>query len=352
LLGLSLSTARRSGHYIIGEKPPEWLQQFYAFLHDEAVQSGIYGLRNLKIVRLDDGTFGVASNCFFANDHTGDHISKVDAQVYTSGKAKPQQEKAKKFLSDLGVRELGEAEEIELILKARYTKEADIPDDKTYLRDLKRFVSLTEQQPEKARLFAPYYILQGEDDDWYQPGDIYLDQPYRQTDLSTYYSRLGDDVDCAALHAFYRSCGIALKRIRTFAEVVAVRVQLKIKEGYCRDNPQWSYLRSVGGDRHTSPIDRDYYIPELPEILRTPSIELSRLIWRTLTSLPSDSEYFKATYQRNNLWGARYADSRLVHELRAAKWVPQGDGKFVRPAAAVLDSLPEGFLPSMRAMRV
>jgi hypothetical protein len=77
----------------LGQKPPEWMQQVYAFLHDEAVQSGIYGLKNLKIVRLDDGTFGVASNCFFANDHTGDHISKVDAQVYTSGKAKPQQEK-------------------------------------------------------------------------------------------------------------------------------------------------------------------------------------------------------------------------------------------------------------------
>jgi len=208
---------------------------------------------------------------------------------------------------------------------------------------LKRFVSLTEQQPEKAKLFASYYILQGEDDDWYQPGDIYLDQPYRQTDLSAYYSRLSEHADCAALHAFYKVCGIALKRIRTFAEVIGARVQLKIKRGYCNDNPQWEYLRSVGGDRHTSPIDRDYYIPELPGILRTPSIELSRLIWRTLTSLPSDSEYFRAIYQRNNSWGARFADSRLVHELRAAKWVPQEDGKFVRPAAAVLDSLPEGF---------
>ncbi|MGJ4928819.1 hypothetical protein ACQR1I_06050 [Bradyrhizobium sp. HKCCYLS2038] len=54
----------------------------------------------------------------------------MDALIYSSGRSKPQQEKEKKFLSDLGVRELGEAEEVELILNARYTKEAEIPADK------------------------------------------------------------------------------------------------------------------------------------------------------------------------------------------------------------------------------
>ena len=32
-----------------------------------------------------------------------------------------------------------------------------------------------------------------------------------------------------------------------------------------------------------------------------------------------------------------------MHELRAAKWVPQGSGAFVRPAAASRELLPEGF---------
>lgn len=331
----------------LAQKPPEWLQQLYALLHDESGPSGLmHRLRNLKIVRLQDGAFSVAAHCFFANDHTGDRIATVDANVYTSGKAKPQQEKAKKFLSDLGVRELGEAEEIELILKARYTKEAEIPDDKTYMRDLKRFVQLAEQQPAEAKLFALYYIFQGEDEDWYTPGDIYLDHPYKQTDLSAYYTRVEEDVDCAALHARYQDCGIAVKRIRAFAEAVGARTELKIEEGVCRDNPQWAYLRSVGGDRYTSPRDRDYYIPELPELLKTPSLELSRLVWRTLTSLtslPSDPDYLTATFRRNHSGGTHYAHSRLVHELRAAKWVPQRDGAFVRPAEASRELLPEGF---------
>ncbi|TFW57955.1 hypothetical protein CT676_27560 [Bradyrhizobium sp. MOS001] len=327
----------------LGQRKAEWLQQFYALLHDETLESGIHRLKNMKIVRLHDGTFSVPANCFFANDHTGDDISTVDSRVYASGRSKSQQEKARKFLSDLGVRELGEAEEVELILKDRYTKEAIIPNDKTYLRDLKRFVALTEKQPETAKLFAPYFIFQGEDDDWHTPNGVYLDEPYKQTDLSAYYTSIGEDADCVALHARYKDCAISIKRIAAFAEAVGATVQLKIEQGYCRQNPEWAHLSSVGGDRHTSPIDRDYYIPHIQKLLKTPSLELSRLIWRTITSLPAESNYWKAAYRRNLSGGTNTAASRLVHELRVAKWVPQGNGAFVGPGAASRELLPEGF---------
>lgn len=145
-----------------GTKPAEWFQQLYALLNDEA--SNPRQMKNLRIVRLRDGDFSTAGQSFFASDHSSDRIATVDERVYSSGRSKPQQEKARKFLADLGVRELGEAEEVELILKTRYTKEAEIPDKKTYLRDLKRFVALAEQQPEKAKLFAIYYIYQGRTD--------------------------------------------------------------------------------------------------------------------------------------------------------------------------------------------
>ncbi|MCC8978915.1 sacsin N-terminal ATP-binding-like domain-containing protein [Bradyrhizobium acaciae] len=327
----------------LGQKSPEWLQQFYGLLHDDTIQSGLHRLRGLKLVRLQDGTFEVAANAFFGNDETDDNVATVDPRVFTSGRSKPVQEKARKFLSDLGVRELGEAEEVELILKARYTEEAEVPDDKTYRRDLKRFVGLVEQQPATAKLFGPYYVFQGEKEQWHTPGSIYLDQPYQETDLSAYYSRLGKNTECVALHARYQDCGIALKRITAFAKAVGAITNLTISEGYCHNNPQWPYLRSVGGDRHTSPIDRDYFIPMIMELLKTPSLALSRLIWRTLTSISPGSHYWKATYQRNNSWGARTAESRLVHELRAAKWVPQRDGQFVRPSDAMRQLLPEGF---------
>ena len=103
------------------------------------------------------------------------------------------------------------------------------------------------------------------------------------------------------------------------------------------------YLRSVGGDRNTSPSDRDWHIPKLAEFLKSPSIESSRLIWQTIMSIPSGSDYFQAAYRRNYSGGTHDADSRLLHELRAAEWVPKSDGAFVRPAAASSELLPKGF---------
>lgn len=326
------------------QKPPEWLQLFYALLHDEIEQSGgINQIKDLKIVRLRDGDFGVAANCFFENDHPGDGLLTVDALAYTSGRSKPQQEKAKKFLTNIGVRELGEAEEVELILKSRYTEEAKIRNHKRYLSDLKRFIGLVERQSDKVKLFSSYYIFLGDDDQWHMPNGIYLDQPYKQTDLFAYYSRLGADAKCAALHESYRECGIAVKRVSAFAESVGARVDLEIVARDCWQNPKWSYLRSVGGDRYTSPIDRDFYIPKIFELLQSPNLDLSRLIWRRLCTLPSYPDYLQATYRRNQSWGAHYAESLLVHELASAAWVPQGDGVFVPPAEASRELLPKGF---------
>jgi len=325
-------------------KPPEWLQQFYALLHDETAESGLsFRFRNLKIVRLRDGSFSVATSCFFQNDTSSGAMPTVDTLVYTSGKSKPQQEKARKFLTDIGVRELGEAEEIELLLEARYTKEAEIPDTKTYRSDLKRFVALTEKQPEKAKLFASYYVFQGQDDNWHTPSGIYLDTPFRQTDLSAYYGLLGDEAECVPLHGSYCDGAISIKRLRAFCEAVGAKVDLTIERGSCRNNPQRAYLYAVSGDRNTSPRDEDYFIAHLPELLEVPSIELSRLIWRTLTSLPVDRDCLHAAFRRNYSGGTHYADSRLVHDLRAAKWVPQRGGTFVRPAEASSELLPEGF---------
>lgn len=62
-----------------------------------------------------------------------------------------------------------------------------------------------------------------------------------------------------------------------------------------------------------------------------------------MISLPQHPNYLQATYQRNHSWGAHKADSQLVHHLRTAAWVPQGDRVFVRPAEASSNSLPEGF---------
>ncbi len=324
------------------QKKPAWMQELYALLHAEA-KDQVYRIKNLSIVRLSDGNLCVGAQAFFAAANTGGGVPVVDNATFTSGSSKNQQEGAKNFLSLVGVREIGEAEEIELTLKSRYTEEADAPDDATYFADLKRFIAITEKQPDAAEMFKGSYLFQAKDEIWYRTGNLYLDQPYLDTGLSAYHEALAPHDRLATLHGRYESCGIEPERLGKFAKAVGAQIGLQIFVGSCSDNPDWNYLSGAGGNRMGYFINRDYYIPHLEELLKTPSIALSRLVWRTLRSLPSYPNYLQATYQLNRAYGARNASSRLVHELRAASWVPQGDGVFVRPADASRELLPKGF---------
>ena len=62
-----------------------------------------------------------------------------------------------------------------------------------------------------------------------------------------------------------------------------------------------------------------------------------------MCSLPRHPNYLQAVYQKNESSGSRQADSQLVHRLKVAAWVPQGEERFVLPKDAVRDLLPQGF---------
>lgn len=324
------------------QKSVAWMQELYALLQAEA-GNDIHRLKTLRIVRLTDGNLGRADQTFFDSGATARDVPTVDQAAYASGSSKSQQDGAKEFLSKIGVRDIGEAEQVELILKRRYTKEAQIPDDKTYLNDLARFVALVENEPHKASMFLDFYIFQGDGDEWHIPRGIYLDRPYCDSGLSAFYEALSPDGQPRPLHARYLKCPIDTNKLGKFAQAVGARTTLEISKSNCSNNPQRQYLYSSGGIWTYNGIDRDYFIPHLDETLRSPSVELSRLIWRTLRALPSYPDYLQAVHRYNASHSAHYAASRLVHELRAAAWIPQGDGKFVRPADASRDLLPKGF---------
>ena len=80
----------------------------------------------------------------------------------------------------------------------------------------------------------------------------------------------------------------------------------------------------------------------MDQLLAKPTIQIAKLIWHTMCSLPT-AECLKATYRKNWSSGTREADSQLVHHLRKAAWIPQGNDLFVTPVEAVRDLLPEGF---------
>ena len=341
----------------LSSKSIDWHQQLYALLYSElASEGGAYQFKSSQIVKLFSGEYGVGKKCFFPDEDDQDDsdLPRVNAEVYTSGRSKAQQHNARKFLEEIGVRVVGEAEQVELILKKRYTRDVEIPSEKTYKRDLKRFVALVENEPATASLFKVHFVFKCEDDQWHTPNGVYLDTPFMDTGLGAYYESLADNAKKFSLdHALYQKAGVSLRKIAAFAKAVGAISELQISTCHCYQNPEWSYLSQVGGERHTSPIDRDYDIEGLAELLKAPTLALSRLVWRTMAALPNDGRHLVATYRRNASAGSRQAASSLVHVLRSAAWVPQGHESFVRPSEASRDALPEGFPfdPGMRWLK-
>lgn len=75
-----------------------------------------------------------------------------------------------------------------------------------------------------------------------------------------------------------------------------------------------------------------------------PYLALSRsLVWNTLSDRSHDKNILKAIFRHNQSNYPHRAASQLVHQLRNIAWIPQGDNKFVRPAEALRDLLPDGF---------
>jgi hypothetical protein len=323
----------------LGTKPVEWHQQFYSLLYKElSPDAAIHRLKSLNVVRLSDGSYSAGSKCYFPTDGVEhDLLPRVDRAVYSSGKSKTQQEEAKKLLEEIGVHEVGEKEHVEAILRQRYTSDNFKPQK----QDLKRFIELVENDSNTAKLFEHYYIFEGKDGKWQKPRSVFLDQPFMDTGLAAYYDALGERASCVALAPSYEKSGIPIESLVKFARAVGIRAQLEVTPVSCSSNPGWPYLSSAGRDRYGTPIDRDCIIDNLEQLLAKPSVAISKLVWRTMSSLPHQTRCFQAEYgpaRKSKFW-----DSQLVLSLRSAEWVPQAGSSFARPAEASRDSLPDGF---------
>jgi hypothetical protein len=329
----------------LASKPVEWHQQMYSLLSNE-IQGMASNLRNREmvrlklrsIVRISDGTYKTGNECYFPSNgiEHDEFLPRVDVNVYSNGKSKTQSTDSRRLLVELGVSDVGEAEQVHAILKRSYNSE----DFKPEIKDIERFVALVENEPGQAKIFADYYIFKRSDDKWGMPSQVYLDLPFVETGLAAYYDAVDNSLN-KSLSNDYKNTSVPLDKLRKFAESVGVHTCLKVTETTCKNNPQYRYLVNVPGERWTSPINEDYEIEFIDKLFVSPTVELSRLVWRTMCNQPK--RILKARYRKNESNGSRYGDSQLVHLLRKTAWVPQKNGTFVKPSTASRDQLPNGF---------
>jgi len=336
----------------IARKDDAWVMRFYALLGEakDDYHKNIYPT-DLRIVRVE-----------VVNGH--DHVSPDEAyfppeqetslprdlhfvkpSVYRTGGSKTQKMFAASFLEGIGVRPYDAKAVIELRLGHYDDPPNQIGDG--YYKDMSRFVAYWKKYPADADLFKRHSFLLGLDAEgnrhWDKPTLLCMDKPYLETglaDLQNIHKKL---VLWEGYHD--KLTKLSGEEFVNFLQAIGVETRLQIVKASCDRNPEWSYLSSVPGERLTSPINRDYTIRGLDQLLAKPSLQISRLIWRTMCSLPRypDPDCLIATYQKSERWGRHCTASQLVHALRQHSWVPQGNGIFVRPAEGTRELLPEGF---------
>lgn len=336
----------------LSKKSSEWHQELYSLLDQESEAKGeIYRLKRCRIIRLTDGSYATGRACHFSDEpsSTADGVQCVDPAVYTAGKGKAQQESARRFLEAAGVTAVGERQLVEAILKGKYAGERRTLNERSYLVDLRRFMKLLDDDPSSVSILALFPLFMGKDNKWHKAAEIYLDAPYVDTGLSEYFG-LGGSAQLFPLADFYQALKIDTVKIARFVEKLGGRSKLTVKGAYCRNNPRWDWLSSVGGERYTNSIDQDYVLDQFSALVAKKSVKIAKLIWNTMCTIagtsnddnPHDNPLW-AVYRRNRQGGAHKARSQLVHQLCREAWVPQMGGDFVKPGHARRELLPEGF---------
>ena len=329
-------------------KTDKWHQVMYSLLYRDLKHSTDQ-LETLCIVRLSTGEYRAGTECYFPTEDVQEDsaLPRVATGIYASGGNKAERADARSFLEAVGVREVGEYEQVEAILKRRYTRDAKVPSKETYEKDLRRFISLIQDNPQTARVFSNYWIFEREDAQWGCPGQVYLDSPYLETGLHAFYRRSNDDEQGdrpVGLADRYLKIRISREALADFAKATGVQSRLSIERQSTNSHPNANRLRRSywnGARRTHTAINTDWTIPDLKLLLENPTESLSRLIWKTMAE--ADQQVLTARFRPNQQYVTNIEPSTLVLVLRELPWLPQRGGAFVRPAEASQDLLPEGF---------
>lgn len=330
----------------LANKDHEWHRKLYEllseYIHANQRQYGNYNsirdvIKLLPIVRVSNGMYLKGVECYFpSSDVESDtRFPRVEKWTYLSGNTT--NKKIYDFFEAIGVRVVDEKVEAEAILREHYTESSsNCGPSSPNIMHVVQFAKLVQNHRDCIPMFKKYKIFKLRNGKWGKPDEVYLDEPYFNTGLKAYFEALGEKAGCTALSSEYRG----IKEIVEFAKNVNVKMSLPISTVSCYHNPQWNYLSS-GSGRTGNYTNEDFCVEHLERLIKSPSRELSCLIWKTMCKI--DESFLIAKYKISDRSGFKFGKSQLVHILSNGKWVPQTNNTFVRPCDALRELLPTGF---------
>jgi hypothetical protein len=266
------------------------------------------------------------------SDEDKTDVTWVKKECYSSGKSGGQKDSARSFLEYAGVRVFDEKADLTRVIDSYRGK--SFPDDAAHIRHIKRFVAFFKSNPKSLDIFSAKPFLLGvkaiaADKKYFcAPSLLCLDSPYEDTGLAVILK----GSERYTLWGGYLDSGLR-KDFIEFAKAVGVQAEFSIVKAQPSDNPCWLALsedyRGYKVRWTDTAISVDWTIDGIQSLTRSPSIESSRLIWRTL--IRAEAKVAKARFRPNQQYEVRHSDSQLVYWLKSTAWIPDCDGAFFPP---------------------
>ena len=337
-----------AGQEWLSRRRDGWMQQLYALLRKAVSEIDLqaWAIKQWKIVRIEDGQHTTGSEAYFPPEKGKGSLDllRVKAAVL-NGSNQSRRDNAKKLLSELGVQEVGEREEIEGILQKHYTAGGLVSNQQTHLKHIRRFLEWWNRH-QNADLFRDAYLfLDAAGQARRRAAECYLDDPFSNSGLNAVY---GAGIKGLAKHALWEGYKeFAAKGFAKFAAALGAHARLEIAKirippsHPCYHELRADYYKHDTRWRTGTAVNDDYVMPACNNLLAARDSEISRLIWRTMGQY--SSEVLLARFSPNRQFDPRTAPSSLVIALRDTPWLPDKAGEFRRPRDMTRAQLPAGF---------
>lgn len=344
----------------LGEKHDEWHQRLYVLLGDDFLLNAYPSyvatrrkdkLSKLLIIRCSDGKYRVGSECYFPRDDVehDEQFPRVAKGVYSSGKNKREQEKAHKFLEEMGIRERDLVEEVIKEILPKYTDTSVMVESEDNKRDFQKIERAykTDSQKKKERLQkelrkTPFILVEtpstGESI-YRKPDEIYF-----TTEALRVYFAENDSV--AFVDSEYPKSAKKLLRELGVTDNVRIYKKEKNSAGYITIDEGYYYKRGLKG------FDPGIKVDGLETAINRPSPQKCAFIWNKIAIPCSDcirGTVLISSRQDFSPDASTYREEKVTSEnfgclLIDTAWLPDSNGKMHKPSDIALDDLHESFV--------
>lgn len=343
-------------------KDDKWLQNFYLFLSEAKSRRNIYDFQmsEFRVVRTTAGELRKGRTCYFPNEEDGTTKYSFVNSVLLEHKDETTSKEIRSLLETLGVKSLGEYEEIEALLVDEYSAVTLRVNTETHLLHIKKLITYWKAHSEK---FPPVFAKKKLFLDnrtittLWEPHQLYFDKPFLDTGL-------GDLFNDKSLQLESKKQGLwhgyaEIRDFIPFAIALGVMDGIEIKS-YSATELQPEIFNKIGNKSNTSE-EPDYYINGLVWrdessncylgmiSLNSKNFALSKVIWKTLCR--TEPEKFEAHYLPNKSKRneskcdlEKNSSSFFIKQLKSAWWIPNRHGGFRRPDDVTKETIHPDFL--------